>query len=394
MTGVQTCALPILLSGALGGGVSTGVNALVGGADLPSAVANPLASAATAAILGKDPTMAAINSLIGQAIQAGKSGAPDTGDEVDRLLARYPAPAPAPTTASVSPEDADLIYGGASTSAAPSPAPAVGSTAGTPAPPPPDLINQLIAASVDTGTEGTSTGVNTGAPPPPPPPPPATIPQDIADQLVAAGIDTGTPGTSTGIGVGAPAPSTGLSDEELNKFLDDISTGGQFTSTGSSDIDQLLNDLAGNKPSSLSEQAKFLESNVEDQDTINKLLKDYAIDTGQLQGEYAGVGNLPEDFYVTDKGTIKSTYSGEEGYFDKTGTFVPITGGTTAKGGGTGGGTGGTGGGAPTKTATPTGTTPAQSGLDFNNLLLAYLDRKSTRLNSSHVSESRMPSSA
>ena len=74
MTGVQTCALPILLSGALGGGVSSGVNALVGEAGLPSAVSNPLASAATAAILGKDPTMAAVSSLLGQAVKSGASG--------------------------------------------------------------------------------------------------------------------------------------------------------------------------------------------------------------------------------------------------------------------------------------------------------------------------------
>ena len=74
-----------LLSGALGGGVSTGVNALVGGAGLPSAISNPLASAATAAILGKDPTMAAINSLIGQVTKAGSgAGAGDmTGGEAD-----------------------------------------------------------------------------------------------------------------------------------------------------------------------------------------------------------------------------------------------------------------------------------------------------------------------
>lgn len=258
-------------------------------------------------------------------------GAPDTGDEVDRLLARYPAPAPdtgdelarlearypkPEPTAYVSPEDADIIYGGASTSAAPSPAP-------------------------------------------------ASIPQDIADQLIAAGLDAGTPGTSTGIGVEASSP--GMSDEELNKFLEDISTGGQFTSTGSSDVDQLLNELAGNKPSSLTEQAKFLESNVEDQGTINQLLKDYAIDTGQLQGEYAGVGNLPEDFYVTDKGTVKSTYSGEEGIFDERGNFVPVMAGapvspvTPPAAGGT----------KPVaKTPTTMPSTPAQSGLDLNSLML------------------------
>lgn len=334
-----------------------------------SKVANT-AALANAALSGDPNAILKLATTYGPDVVDLIKGAPDTGDEVDRLLARYPAPIPdtgdelarlearypkPEPTAYVSPEDADIIYGGATTSA-------------TPAPLPPDLVDQLIAAGVDTGTEGTSTGIDTGAAPPQPPAP-APIPQDIADQLIAAGLDAGTPGTSTGIG--AEAPSTRLSNEELNKFLEDISTGGQFTSTGSSDVDQLLNELAGNKPSSLTEQAKFLESNVEDRGTIDQLLRDYAIDTGQLQGEYAGVGNLPEDFYVTDKGTVKSTYSGEEGTFDEQGNFVPVTAGAA-------GAAGAAGGTKPvTKTPTTTGVTTAKSSVD--PALLAALSMMMTQ---------------
>jgi hypothetical protein len=66
---------------------------------------------------------------------------------------------------------------------------------------------------------------------------------------------------------------------------------------------------------------------------------------------------------VTDKGTIKSTYSGEEGYFDSNGNFVTYD----VRPPYTSGGTGGTGGGAPTKTTkptTPTKPTTAQSTFD------------------------------
>lgn len=188
----------------------------------------------------------------------------------------------------------------------------------------------------------------------------------LLDQLTAAGVDTGTAGTSTGYtGEGAGLTGTG----------EDTSVGGEDTGEGGEGADTVEGGDSGDvNKSTLSEQAKFLESNVEDQDTINQLLKDYAVDSDQLLG---GIGNIGEDFTVTDKGTIKSTYTGEEGYFDSNGDFVPYdvrppytSGGTGTTGGtgGTGGGTGGTGG-TTTKTTTSTTPTTAKSGLDLNSLI-------------------------
>jgi hypothetical protein len=319
-----------LLSGALGGGVSSGVNALAGDTGLPSAVVNPLASAATAAILGKDPTMAAFNSLLGQITKAAgqsNAGAMTSGEEEERkgandvyeLLKQFPdnqATANAVNT---------LLKGQTTT---------VGSgddlTGGVSNEDLDKLLGTGLTGAGSTSGVGTSAGdEQTGG--------------TLLDQLTAAGVDTGTAGTSTGYtGEGTGLTGTG----------EDTSVGGEDTGEGGEGGDV-------NK-STLSEQAKFLESNVEDQDTINQLLKDYAVDSDQLLG---GIGNLPEDFMVTDKGTIKSTYSGEEGYFDSNGNFVTYD----VRPPYTSGGTGGTGGGAPTKTTkptTPTKPTTAQSTFD------------------------------
>ena len=165
----------------------------------------------------------------------------------------------------------------------------------------------------------------------------------LLDELTAAGVDTGTAGTSTGYTGEDTGADTGEGGEGA-----DTSEGGEGGDSG--DVNK----------NTLSEQAKFLESNVEDQDVVNQLLKDYAVDSDQLLG---GIGNIGEDFTVTDKGTIKSTYSGEEGYFDADGNFVTYD----VRPPYTSGGTGGTGGGAPTKTTkptTPTKPTTAQSTFD------------------------------
>jgi hypothetical protein len=211
-------------------------------------------------------------------------------------------------------------------------------------------IDDLFAGT----SEGTSAGTSAGG---------EQAGGNLEDQLRNAGIDTGTAGTSTGY----TAEGTGADTGEGG--------GGGDTSEGGEGADTVEGAEGGDSgdvnKNTLSEQAKFLESNVEDQDTINQLLKDYAVDSDQLLG---GVGNIGEDFTVTDKGTIKSTYSGEEGYFDADGNFVtydvrpPYTSGGTGTTGGTGGGTGGTGG-TTTKTTSPTTPTTAKSGLDLDSLI-------------------------
>lgn len=290
-----------------------------------------------------------------------RKGVSEVTDLINNLaFAPTPSPAPAPAAAAPSPapappslDDLAKLYEPADATGMPPPPPPAPSQAPAPAT---SLEDELRAAGVDTGTEGTSTGTegtSTGAT------------QTLEDQLRAAGVDTGTEGTGTG----KEGASTALSDDELNKFLEDIGTGGSATSTGSEDVDKIINELAGNKVSTLPEQAKFLESNVEDAGDIDQLMRDYAVDTGQIEGGYAGLGGLGEDYAVTDRGTVKSTYTGEEGTFDENGNWVPYKGTSTA---------------APSpapspsrapapapakKTTTPTTPTAAQSGLDFGSLL-------------------------
>ena len=290
-----------------------------------------------------------------------RKGVSEVTDLINNLaFAPTPSPASAPAAAAPSPapappslDDLAKLYEPADATGMPPPPPPAPSPAPAPAT---SLEDELRAAGVDTGTEGTSTGTegtSTGAT------------QTLEDQLRAAGVDTGTEGTGTG----KEGASTALSDDELNKFLEDIGTGGSATSTGSEDVDKIINELAGNKVSTLPEQAKFLESNVEDAGDIDQLMRDYAVDTGQIEGGYAGLGGLGEDYAVTDRGTVKSTYTGEEGTFDENGNWVPYKGTSTA---------------APSpapspsrapapapvkKTTTPTTPTAAQSGLDFGSLL-------------------------
>lgn len=290
-----------------------------------------------------------------------RKGVSEVTDLINNLaFAPTPSPASAPAAAAPSPapappslDDLAKLYEPADATGMPPPPPPAPSQAPAPAT---SLEDELRAAGVDTGTEGTSTGTegtSTGAT------------QTLEDQLRAAGVDTGTEGTGTG----KEGASTALSDDELNKFLEDIGTGGSATSTGSEDVDKIINELAGNKVSTLPEQAKFLESNVEDAGDIDQLMRDYAVDTGQIEGGYAGLGGLGEDYAVTDRGTVKSTYTGEEGTFDENGNWVPYKGTSTA---------------APSpapspsrapapapakKTTTPTTPTAAQSGLDFGSLL-------------------------
>ena len=67
-----------LITGGLGGAATSGANALVGGAagalNIPPAVMNILGPTAVAALLGKDPTGAALNATIGQLTAAMKTG--------------------------------------------------------------------------------------------------------------------------------------------------------------------------------------------------------------------------------------------------------------------------------------------------------------------------------
>jgi hypothetical protein len=343
-----------LLSGALGGGVSSGVNALVGEAGLPSAVANPLASAATAAILGKDPTMAAFNSLLGQITKAAgesSAGAMTSGEAEERkgagetydLLKQLPDNKATTNavdtilkgqgttvgsgddlTGGISNDDLDALLGTGLTGA--------GTTTGE------ETSGATTGEETKGGeTAGTSAGdEQTGG--------------TLLDQLTAAGVDTGTAGTSTGYTGEDTGADTNVGGEGA-----DTSEGGEGGDSG--DVNK----------NTLSEQAKFLESNVEDQDVVNQLLKDYAVDSDQLLG---GIGNIGEDFTVTDKGTIKSTYSGEEGYFDADGNFVTYD----VRPPYTSGGTGGTGGGAPTKTTKPTiPTKPTTAQSTFDPALLFAL---------------------
>lgn len=319
-----------LLSGAVGGGTSAGIGSLVGSSGLPTEVAKVVAPALTAAVLGKDPSAAAVNALIGQIVSgepSGSAGAMTSGEEEERkgagetydLLKQLPDNKA--TTNAV-----ETILKGQDTT--------VGSGD--------DLTGGVSNEDLDTllGTGLTGAGTTSGA---------GTSAGDeqtggtLLDQLTAAGVDTGTAGTSTGYTGEDTGADTGEGGEGA-----DTSEGGEGGDSG--DVNK----------NTLSEQAKFLESNVEDQDVVNQLLKDYAVDSDQLLG---GIGNIGEDFTVTDKGTIKSTYSGEEGYFDADGNFVTYD----VRPPYTSGGTGGTGGGAPTKTTkptTPTRPTTAQSTFD------------------------------
>lgn len=295
-----------LLSGALGGGASAGIGSLVGQTGLPPELAKIAAPALTAAVLGKDPASAALNAAIGQVIGAAKTGG---GAEAGAMIAGE-----ADERKGVS-EVADLLSKSVT---------GQGSL---------EDLEQMYAA------EGDRAGTT-------------------------AAIDALTKGADTAAGVSGEDLTAGASDQTVQDLLD---AGLISADTG---VASLINELVGNKPGSLSEQAKFLESNVEDADDIDKLLRDYAVDTGQIEGGYAGLGGLGEDFYVTDRGTVKSTYSGEEGNFDENGNWVPYTGGTGGVSGTSGtGGKGGTGGGTSTKTTTTTTPTGAKSGLDLNSLM-------------------------
>ena len=306
-------------------------------------------------------------------------------------LAKLYEPAPAPPSL----DDLAQLYAPADVTGLPPPPPPAPTPAPTPAPAPAPSTDtgeeeteseedkEGTEAAIDALTKGADTAAGVSG---------ADLTAGTSDQTVQDLLDAGLTGT------GAEGTTTALSDEELDKFLEDISAGGSsVTSEDTSDLDTLLSQLSGedtNKPSSLSEQAKFLESNVEDAGDIDQLLKDYAIDTGQLQGEYSNVGaldkdytvgdtgkildagtndladqflggNLEEDYVVTDRGTVKSTYTGEEGTFDADGNWVPYTGGTGGVSGTSGtGGTGGTGGGTPAKTTTTTTPTAAKSSFD------------------------------
>lgn len=342
-----------LLSGALGGGVSSGVNALAGESGLPASVANPLASAATAAILGKDPTMAAINSLIGQITKAGgESGAGMTAGEAEERKGAgetYATLANLPDNQATA-NAVDTLLKGQDTT--------VGSGEDLTGGIGDEDLNALLGSGVigvgtgdGAGTSGATTGEETkggeaaGA---------ATGDEQtggtLLDQLTAAGVDTGTAGTSTGY-TGEDIEGSGLTEGEAEERA------------GAGDVADLLSSLG------------YTSTSGEDEDRagVASILGDM---TDREAEDRAGVsdvldsltGNLEEDYVVTDKGTIKSTYSGEEGYFDADGNWVPYTERPPYTSGGTGttsgtGGTGGTGG-TTTKTTTPTTPTAAQSTFD------------------------------
>lgn len=79
-------------------------------------------------------------------------------------------------------------------------------------------------------------------------------------------------------------------------------------------------------PMSAREREAFLQANVPDQDELISLLgqDEWDEETNRLIQQTGGLKE--EDFEVTQDGTIRSTYSGEEGRFDPdTGEFVPYT---------------------------------------------------------------------
>ena len=179
---------------------------------------------------------------------------------------------------------------------------------------------------------------------------------DIIDQLRAAGVDVDSEYADSSIGdlVGGEGEGEGIEGADLTE-------GEAEERAGSTEVSDLLSSLGYSSTA----------GEDEDREAVASIIGDMTEGEAEERAGVDSLGNLDEDFVVTDKGTIKSTYSGEEGYFDADGNWVPYTerppytsGGTGGTGGGGGGGGGGTGGGTTTKTTTTTPPPPAQSEFD------------------------------
>lgn len=250
-----------LITGGLGGAATSGANALVGGTantlGIPPAVMKILGPTAVAALLGKDPTGAALNATIGQLTAAMKAGVTGGGAPASTGAASTTGAAPTgnlpETVARTAPGVSELTTSGA-----------------TPA----ELTDDIQRAAADVTMPGLDV-LNVAAP---------------ATTDAIAGTSSGMPGLSAMDSLEGPPPNTGLpssvsplSDSAIQSIL----------ANKIQELDKQNSDKGITL--SFSDRSKQLDDVIAADPYLSKLFPSNTSNTGSAAAGNAAAGNAAGD---------------------------------------------------------------------------------------------------